>query len=244
MFFRKKEKKLDEKFLPVHIAIIPDGNGRWAKKRGLPRSAGHREGSITLKRIVKFCSKLGLKYMTIYVFSTENWNRPANEVDSLMSLLLDFLKNAENELDGSNVRIKVIGREKGLSPVLIKEIQRVEKITEGNTGLWLNIALNYGGRNEIVTAVKNLSNEVAEGKLKPEDIDETTIANRLYTSGMPDPDLLIRTSGEKRSSNFLLWQLAYAEFWYTDVLWPDFKEEDILEAIKDFQKRNRRFGGV
>jgi len=242
--FKIKKLELDKNKLPIHIAIIPDGNGRWAKKRGMPRSAGHREGAKTLKKIVKFCAQLGIKYMTIYVFSTENWKRPKSEVDDLMSLLLEFLKNAEAELEGSNVRIKVIGRIEDLSEELQREISRVEKHTDGNTGLCLNIALNYGGRDEIVSAVKKIAREVAEGRLKPGDINENTISDMLYTSKIPDPDLLIRTSGEKRSSNFLLWQLAYTEFWYTNVLWPDFSEENMVEAICDFQNRNRRFGGI
>jgi len=242
--FNKKKLQLDKSKLPVHIAIIPDGNGRWAKQRGMPRSAGHREGAKTLKRIVKFCAQLGIKYMTVYVFSTENWKRPKSEVDDLMSLLLEFLRNAEAELEGSNVRIKVIGRIKDLSDELQREIRRVEKHTEGNTGLCLNIALNYGGRDEIVTAMKKIAREVEKGRLKPDDIDEDVISCSLYTSNIPDPDLLIRTSGEKRSSNFLLWQVAYAEFWYTSVLWPDFSENDMVEAICDFQNRNRRFGGI
>lgn len=242
--FRKKELELDRNKLPVHIAIIPDGNGRWAQRRGLPRSAGHRAGTNTLRNVVRFCDKIGIKYLTVYTFSTENWKRPKNEVDALMSLLLEFLKNAENELRGTQVRIKTVGNIKGLSVELQNEIKRVESLTRHRTGLVLNIALNYGGKDEIICAVKNVVNDVNNGQLKPEDINMQTFSDRLYTAGMPDPDLLIRTSGEKRSSNFLLWQLAYTEFWYTDVLWPDFKEEHILEAVKDFQNRGRRFGGI
>jgi len=243
--FRKKSKAMiDVKTLPVHIAIIPDGNGRWAKKRGLPRNAGHREGSNTLKTIVKYCAKLGIKYMTVYTFSTENWKRPKSEVDGLMSLLKEFLRNAENELSGSNVRIKVIGDISVLSAELQSEIARVEKMTEKNTGLMLNIALNYGGRDEIVFAVKQIGKEIAEGKLRLSDIDSNLISEKLYTGGIPDPDLIIRTSGEKRSSNFLLWQSAYSEYWYTNVLWPDFRPDDLREAISDYQQRNRRFGGI
>lgn len=230
--------------LPVHIAIIMDGNGRWAKKRGLPRNFGHREGSNTLKRIVKFCNGIGIKYMTVYAFSTENWNRPKSEVDTLMSLLLEYLKNADKELAGQNIRIRVIGEKTRLNEEIKNEITRVEKSTVGNTGLNLNIALNYGSRNEIVHAVKEIAKDVKLGKLKIEDINESALESRLYTACIPDPDLLIRTSGEERLSNFLLWQLAYTEFWYTDVLWPDFTKEHILEAIKVYQSRNRRFGGV
>lgn len=242
--FRKKQAKANESNLPVHIAIIPDGNGRWAKKRGLPRSAGHKQGSYTLKRIVKFSNNLGIKYLTIFTFSTENWKRPKSEVEALMTLLLEFLRNAEKELEGANVRIRVIGDVKKLSEELQTEIARVEKLTADNDGLVLNIALNYGGRDEILHAVKDIAEDVGNGRLKLEDINDILFSSRLYTAGIPDPDLLIRTSGEKRASNFLLWQLSYAEFWYTDVLWPDFQESDLLTAIDEFKKRNRRYGGV
>lgn len=243
LFARKKE---DDQFtmVPLHIAIIPDGNGRWAKKRGLPRSVGHREGSMTLKKIVIYCSKIGVKHLTVYAFSTENWKRPQNEVDALMSLLLEFLRNAEKELDGSNVKIKVIGDVKGLPDELQKEILRVEKLTSVNTGLCLNIALNYGSRLEILSAVKELAQKVKENKISVEQIDERQFEQSLYTHNIPDPDLLIRTSGEQRISNYLLWQCAYTEFWFTKELWPDVKENHIAEAIKAYEKRNRRYGGI
>jgi len=244
-----KKKKLadtiiDKSKLPVHIAIIMDGNGRWAKRRGLSRSVGHKEGSKTLKKIVKYCDTLGIKYLTVYAFSTENWKRPKDEVDTLMSLLLEYLKNAEKELGGNSVRIRVIGNIKGLSPEIQNEIERVTKSTEKNTGICLNIALNYGSRSEITEAVKEIAKDVKKGMVEISDIDENVISSRLYTSGIPDPDLLIRTSGEMRISNFLLWQSAYSEFWYTNVLWPDFSEADLLQAIADYQVRNRRYGGV
>jgi undecaprenyl diphosphate synthase len=240
------QKKIDEEFkaVPQHIAIIPDGNGRWAKKRGLPRSVGHREGSMTLKRIVIYCSKIGVKYLTVYAFSTENWKRPQSEVDALMNLLLEFLRNAEKELEGSNVRIRVIGDILGLPEELQKEIARVEKFTGVNNGLSLNIALNYGSKLEILHAVKSIAAESKEGKLSIEDIDEKHIEQHLYTRGIPDPDLLIRTSGEQRISNYMLWQCAYTEFWFTSELWPDVKESHIAEAITAYEKRNRRYGGV
>lgn len=247
LFGRKskmKGKEIDKNRLPVHIAIIPDGNGRWATRRGMPRSAGHREGANNLKNIVKYCNNLGVTYVTFYAFSTENWSRPKEEVDALMSLLLEFLKNADKELEGSNIRIKVIGDISRLSKELQTEIKRVVESTKVNTGLNLVFALNYGGRDEIVNAVRRIAQDVQGGRLRPEDIDEETFSRRLYTSEMPDPELLIRTSGEKRSSNFLLWQSAYTEFWYTDKLWPDFTEKDMEEAIIDFQNRNRRFGGI
>ncbi len=241
---KRKGKEIDKNRLPVHIAIIPDGNGRWATRRGMPRSAGHREGANNLKNIVKYCNNLGVTYVTFYAFSTENWSRPKEEVDALMSLLLEFLKNADKELEGSNIRIKVIGDISRLSKELQTEIKRVVESTKVNTGLNLVFALNYGGRDEIVNAVRRIAQDVQGGRLRPEDIDEETFSRRLYTSEMPDPELLIRTSGEKRSSNFLLWQSAYTEFWYTDKLWPDFTEKDMEEAIIDFQNRNRRFGGI
>ncbi len=247
-FFNKlfPQKKLDNDFqcIPQHIAIIPDGNGRWAKKRGLPRNVGHREGSMTLKKVVIYCSKVGVKHLTVYAFSTENWKRPKSEVDALMNLLLEFLRNAERELDGSNVRIKVIGDINGLPEELQNEITRVEKMTSVNNGLNLNIALNYGSRFEILHAVKNIAKEIKDGKLTINDIDENQMEQHLYTKGIPEPDLLIRTSGEQRISNYLLWQCAYTEFWFTDTLWPDVNESHIAEAIKAFEKRNRRYGGI
>ena len=235
---------MDKSRLPVHIAIIPDGNGRWAKKRGLPRTVGHRSGSENIKNIVKFCSELGIKYLTFYAFSTENWSRPRSEVDTLMSLLLEYLRNAEKELDGSNVRIRVVGKISGLPPEFRQEIPRVERLTKNNSGLNLVMALNYGARDEILAAVKHIAREVRDGNVEPEEIDEALISGRLYTAGIPDPDLIIRTSGEKRSSNFLLWQSAYSEFCFTDVLWPDFGERHLTEALKEYQNRSRRFGGI
>lgn len=242
--FAEKKEDTGFKAVPEHIAIIPDGNGRWAKKRGLPRSVGHREGSMTLKKIVIYCSKIGVKYLTVYAFSTENWKRPQSEVDALMSLLLEFLRNAEKELDGSNVRIKVIGDINGLPGELQKEIARVEKLTSINSGLILNIALNYGSKLEMISAVKKIAKKVKDNKLSIDKIDEKEFESCLYTSGTPDPDLLIRTSGEQRISNYLLWQCAYTEFWFTKELWPDVNEKHIEEAIRAFEKRNRRFGGV
>jgi len=244
LFKNKKEVEIDTNRLPVHIAIIMDGNGRWAQKRGLTRSIGHREGSGTLKKLVGFCDDIGIKYLTVYAFSTENWKRPENEVNSLMSLLLNYLKNAEKELGGRNIRIRVIGDIKGLSGEIQEEIERVTISTRNNKGLTLNIALNYGSRDEMVSALKRMVQEAKEGKLGIEEINEIMITDRLYTTGIPDPDLLIRTGGEKRLSNFLLWQSAYTELWFSDELWPDFSEEHILEAIKEFQKRNRRYGGI
>lgn len=243
-FFTQKKINEDLKAVPNHIAIIPDGNGRWAKKRGLPRSIGHREGSMTLKKIVIYCSKIGVKYLTIYAFSTENWKRPQSEVDTLMNLLLEFLRNAEKELDGSNVSIKVIGDVNGLPNELQQEIIRVQELTSVNDGLCLNIALNYGSRSEMLHAVIEIAKKVKDNKLLIDEIDESEFESCLYTADIPDPDLLIRTSGEQRISNYLLWQCAYTEFWFTKELWPDVNESHILEAIRAYEKRNRRFGGV
>ncbi len=244
-FFSEKNKIIKEfKVVPNHIAIIPDGNGRWAKKRGLPRNIGHREGSMNIKRIVIYCSKIKVKYLTFYAFSTENWRRPQGEVDALLKLLMEFLRKAEKELEGSNVKIRVIGDVNGLPEELQKEIVRVEKFTSSNDGLNLNIALNYGSRLEMLHAVKEISKKVKENKLSINDIDERQFENCLYTAGIPDPDLLIRTSGEQRISNYLLWQCAYSELWFTDALWPDVNESHIAEAIMDYGKRSRRYGGL
>ena len=230
--------------VPAHIAIIMDGNGRWAAKRGLPRSVGHREGANTLRRIVKASDAAGVKYLTVYAFSTENWTRPKDEVDTLMSLLLEFLKNADREIAGRNIRILVIGSEEGLSEEIKSEIDALEARTKNNSGLTLVIALNYGGRNEITDAVKRIFRDFEKGVLKPDDINEGLISSYLYTAGIPDPDLIIRPSGESRLSNFMLWQASYSEFWYSDILWPDFTANDLTQAISDYQRRNRRFGGI
>ncbi len=250
LFFGKKNKKTGGAIpaqhgqVPEHIAIIMDGNGRWAAKRGLPRSAGHREGANTLKRIVIAGNDIGIKYLTVYAFSTENWARPKDEVDTLMSLLLEFLKNADKEIAGRNIRILVIGSSEGLSAEIKNEISNLTVNTAGNTGLTLVIALNYGSRGEITNAVKRISREVKKGSLRPEEINEKLVSSYLYTSGIPDPDLIIRPSGESRLSNFLLWQASYAEFWYSDILWPEFTKDHLLQAISDYNKRNRRFGGI
>lgn len=242
--FKKRINDIIPEKLPLHIAVIMDGNGRWAQKRNMPRIMGHREGAVALKRIARFCGKIGIKYLTVYAFSTENWNRSKAEVDGLMDLLLEYLKNADREIGQDNVRIRVIGNISRLPVEIQNEILRVTKNTESNDGLNLIIALNYGGRDEIVNAVKSIVSDAVEGKLKPGDITEETVSGRLYTAGIPDPDLIIRPSGEKRISNFLLWQSSYSEYWFSNILWPDFSENDLMEAILDFQKRNRRYGGV
>jgi len=230
--------------LPHHIAIIMDGNGRWAQKRALPRSMGHRAGVEALRKIVKTCSKLEIQALTVYAFSTENWKRPKNEVKVLMTLLTEYLKKELQELHQNNVIIRTMGKIKDLPLEAQYELARAMERTRDNTGLTLNLALNYGGRSEIIEAVKDLSKEVLNGKLRIEEIDEQRFSETLCTRGLPDPDLLIRTSGEMRLSNFLLWQLAYTEIVVVEELWPDFGEKALLEAIKAYQKRDRRFGGI
>lgn len=247
LFGKKKNKKatgVDYSCLPEHIGVIMDGNGRWAKKRGLPRSAGHSAGADTLKKIVTECNKMGIKYITVYAFSTENWKRPKDEVDYLMNLLMDYLVNAETTLAGENVVIKAIGLREQLSEELQKQIKKTEEFTKNNSGIVMNIALNYGAREELVRAMKNIATKVKDGTVDIDDINADLISDNLYTENQPDPDLIIRTSGEERISNFLLWQLAYSELWFTNKLWPDFSIADLHQAIIDYQSRNRRYGGV
>lgn len=231
--------------LPEHIGIIMDGNGRWAKKRALPRKYGHREGAKAFRKIVEYCDKIGLHYLTVYAFSTENWKRPKDEVDSIMQLLEQYIDEAfdhKNESDG--VRTKFIGDISALSPVLQEKIKRIEALGEGKSGLLVNVALNYGGRHELVHSMRALAEMVRDQKIAPEEIDEAMVSDHLYTAGQPDPDLIIRPSGEERLSNFLIWQAAYSEFVFMDVLWPDFKPEHLEEAIRIFNQRHRRFGGI
>lgn len=246
MFFKRRKisKQLDIDNLPKHVAIIMDGNGRWAKKRGLPRSAGHKAGAKTLETITRYAGNLGIRFLTVYAFSTENWKRPKAEVDALMELLCEYLSNYKKLIGDDNIRICVLGSRNGLSDEILEKIAVVEKATEKNDGLTLNLALNYGSREEITAAVKGLCAKAERGELKAEKVNEALISSSLYTSHCPEPDLIIRPSGEKRLSNFLLWQSAYSEFWFSDINWPDFKPSDLDRAIIDFQKRNRRFGGV
>ena len=246
MFFKKKKanREIDYNNLPKHIGIIMDGNGRWAKKRGLPRSAGHSAGAESLKKIVTHANKIGIKYITVYAFSTENWKRPKEEVDYLMNLLLNYLRDAEKTLAGENVVIRAIGSRAELSEEIQEQIIKTENFTKDNTGIIMNIAVNYGSREEITTAVKSICSDAVSGRISTGDITPRMISDNLYTKDQPDPDLIIRTSGEERISNFLLWQLAYSELWFTDKLWPDFTVKDLDEAICDFQNRGRRFGGV
>ena len=246
MFFRKKKsiETLDPSNIPQHIGIIMDGNGRWAKAKGLPRSAGHHAGAETLKKIVKYCNKIGVKCVTAYAFSTENWNRPKAEVDALMELLYNYLQQVEEQFGGTNVILKVIGDRSALSDKINAAIDHAEEYTSKNTGLILNVALNYGGRAEITDAAKALAEKIANGKRTLKDVSEKDLTELMYTRGLPEVDLIIRPSGEYRLSNFLLWQAAYAEFWFSNINWPDFSEKDMYQAILDYQKRNRRFGKV
>ena len=243
-FGRRNRTEVDLENLPVHIGIIMDGNGRWAKRRGLPRTAGHAAGAKTFEKIVEYAGNMGIKIVTVYAFSTENWRRPKEEIDMLMSLLEDYLDNGLTRLAGRDVKIHFIGDESAFSEDFQIKIRHMEKATENNGGLLLNVALNYGGRREITLAVRKIAKLCAEGKLSAEDIDEKTIENYLDTSGQHDPDLIIRPSGEYRLSNFLMWQSAYSELWFDNVLWPDFSENDLRRAVHDYQRRSRRFGGV
>lgn len=240
----KDEIIIDKKTVPKHIAIIMDGNGRWAKAKNLPRTFGHKAGVETIRDIVKECNELGVKYLTLYAFSTENWKRPKDEVGTLMSLLVEYLKGEFDELNRNNVVINNIGNISKLPEVCQKELLSAYERTKNNTGLTLNLALNYGGRNDIIQAFKGMHNDIEEGKFTVEDIDDCKVSEYLYTKGIPDPELMIRTSGEQRLSNYLLWQLAYAEFWFTDTFWPDFTKKELRKAIYDYQNRDRRFGGV
>lgn len=240
LFSKKDTKNIDEKVefsvLPEHIGIIMDGNGRWAKKRGLPRSAGHKAGAEVFRAIAKECGRLGIKHATFYAFSTENWRRSKDEVDALMRLLKEYLLEAKEDVAGAeNNRLRFIGLRDGISDELLKLIDEAEEDTKNNTGCEINVAFNYGGRQEIVHAVNSL---IRQGKTQ---ITEQDISDNIYT--VADCDLIIRPSGEQRLSNFLLWQAAYSEFWYSDVLWPDFTKYDLYDALREFENRNRRFGG-
>ncbi|MFP9127907.1 isoprenyl transferase [Niallia sp. BSM11] len=236
--------KIKQQKVPEHVAIIMDGNGRWAKKRKLPRIAGHHEGMKCVKRITKMADDLGIKVLTLYAFSTENWKRPKTEVDYIMSLPEQFLGTFLPELIEKNVRVTAIGYKEKLPEHTLKALDNAVEKTKNNTGLNLNFALNYGSRSEILQAVSNIVKDCQNGSMEAKDITEEVFSSYLMTGGLNDPDLLIRTSGEIRISNFMLWQLAYTELWFTDVLWPDFKEEHLIEAIEVFQSRQRRFGGV
>lgn len=237
-------KKIDPDRLPVHVAVIMDGNGRWAKRRYLPRVEGHRRGIQSVREIVEVSARLGLKVLTLYAFSIENWKRPRSEVNTLMRLLREYLHRELETLQKNNIKFQVIGRWHELPPKVVQDLEWGMKETSGNTGLLFNIALNYGGRTELVDAFQQIFKEWSGNGHGPMAVTEEIISKHLYTSGIPDPDLLIRTSGELRVSNFLLWQIAYSEIWVTDVLWPDFRKQHLYQAIIDYQKRERRYGGI
>lgn len=230
--------------IPAHIAIILDGNGRWAKAKGMPRNYGHAQGSKNVERICEEAYRMGVKYLTVYAFSTENWNRPKDEVDALMKLLRNYMKTCLKTAAKNDMKVRVIGDKAGLDEDIRTRIEELEEATKDNGGLNFQIALNYGSRDEIVRAVRRVSEDVKEGKVKPEDIDEKMFETYLDTHGIPDPDLMIRTSGELRLSNYLLWQLAYTEFYFTDIPWPDFTKEELSKAIEQYNRRDRRYGGV
>ena len=235
---------LDKNNIPQHVAIIMDGNGRWARQRGLSRSAGHRVGIKRIKEIVKSASELGIKIITIFAFSTENWQRPRREVNMLMRAFFNFLNNEIGELHKNNIRFQTIGRDKPLQPEIIRRIREAEKLTAKNTGLTVVLALNYGGRAEIVDAAKQFAQSVYSGEYRPSQLDEKIFSDFLYAPSLPEPDLLIRTSGEIRISNFLLWELAYTELYFTEKYWPDFTKDDLIKAVSEYRKRQRRFGRV
>lgn len=232
------------KNVPEHVAIILDGNGRWAKKRGMPRNYGHVQGAKNVEVICRAAHNMGIKYLTVYAFSTENWSRPQDEVDALMKLLNQYMKNCQKTAKKNNMKVRVIGDKSGLSEPIQREIAALEEATKDYDGLNFTIALNYGGRDELTRAVKKIAVSVKNGEMDPEDITEQTIGDFLDTAGLPDPDLMIRTSYELRISNYLLWQLAYSEFYFTEVPWPDFDEKELQKAVEAYGQRERRFGKV
>ena len=233
---------LEKEKLPKHIAIIMDGNRRWAKAKGKPAGFGHKEGAKVLEKIVRYANKIGIEHITVYAFSTENWKRAKEEVSTLMALFQSYLDDYSKRADSENIKVKIIGNRKGLSAKMISSIEKCMERTKNNTGIVFNIALNYGGREELLNVTHQIAEDVKKGILQPEEITEKDIEKYLYTKGQPDPDLLIRTSGEKRLSNFLPWQLSYSEFLFIDKNWPDFTEEDLNYAIEEYQKRTRKFG--
>ena len=237
-------ENLSKLYIPEHVGIIMDGNGRWAKKRGLPRSVGHKYGAENFRKITRYISKTGVKILTLYAFSTENWKRPAEEVNALMKLFYQYLVDSLTDFREDDIKVVFIGDRSAFNPKLIELINETEEVAKDRKGMLLNIAMNYGARDEILHAVKSLCSDVKDNKINIEDITCDDISSRLYTGGEPDPDLIIRTGGEYRLSNFMLYQAAYSEFYSTDTLWPDFKADDFDKAIIEFNKRNRRYGGV
>ena len=230
--------------LPRHIAVIMDGNGRWAQQRGLPRVEGHRRGVASVRAIVEESARLGVEQLTLYCLSSENWKRPKRELDFLLRLLEQYVIEERSEIMRQNLRFAMIGRHEGLTPGVLREVQKTLDVSQQNAGMCLCLAVNYGSRSELTDAVQRIAQEVAAGTLAPAEINEETISSRLYTAGMPDPDLVIRTAGEMRISNFLLWQISYAELWVTEKCWPEFRRPDLIAALKDYAGRDRRFGGL
>ena len=233
---------IDKENMPRHIAIIMDGNRRWAKAKGMPANFGHKEGAKTLEKIVRYANKIGLEYITVYAFSTENWKRAEEEVKALMFLFQSYLNDYSKRADSENIKVQFLGNKDELSPKMQKSMEDCVERTKNNTGVTFNIAINYGGRDEIVKAIKEIASKVKDNTISIDDIDEQLVSNSLYTKGQPDPDLLIRTSGEKRLSNFLPWQLVYSEYLFVEKNWPDFTEDDLDRAIEEYQKRTRKFG--
>ena len=244
LVFDCRDEEEKDMNVPQHVAIILDGNGRWAKSKGMPRNYGHAQGSKNVERICEDAYKMGIKYLTVYAFSTENWSRPKGEVDALMTLLRNYMKTCLNTAKKNRMKVRIIGDKTGLDPDIQTRIRELEEASKDNDGLNFTIAINYGSRDEIARAVRHISEDVAAGKLDPTSVTEETISNYLDTAGIPDPDLLIRTSGELRLSNFLMWQLAYTEFYFTNTPWPDFTKEELAEAIEKYNSRDRRYGGV
>jgi undecaprenyl diphosphate synthase len=235
-------KEIDPAKLPEHIAIIMDGNGRWAQRHAMGRVLGHRQGAESVRSVTRACRRIGIRWLTLYAFSVENWLRPATEVTALMNLLRQYLEKETREMMDQGIRLTAIGNLQALDPAVLAKLQETIDKTAGNREMVLNLALSYSGRDEIAAAAQKMAGDVLAGKVKPADITRELLAQYLYTQGMPDPDLLIRTGGEYRVSNFLLWQMAYTEFYFTDILWPDFREDDLLSAIAEYQQRERRFG--
>jgi len=241
---KQLKSEIDMENLPKHIAIIMDGNGRWAKKRFLPRNFGHQEGMERVIEIVKVSADLGIKHLSLYAFSTENWKRPAEEVQGLMKILVQYIRRELDKLHKNNIKLQIMGDIEKLPELAKKEVIKAIEKTSNNKGMILNIGLNYGARDEIVLGIKKILKDIEMGKMSIDDLDRIKLSDYLYTKGQPDPDLLIRPSGELRLSNFMLYQIAYTEFWFSDILWPDFTEKHLLLSIIDYQKRNRRFGGI
>jgi undecaprenyl diphosphate synthase len=241
---RLADAGLDPERLPAHIAVIMDGNGRWARQRGQPRVAGHAQGVASVRQTVEECCRLGVHQLTLFCLSSENWKRPKTELDFLMALLEQYLIEERAEILGQNIRFSTIGRRADLPPAVLKEIDENIRLSRDNTGMGLCLAINYGARTELIDAVRSIAEQARAGTLRPDEVDEAVIASSLYTAGMPDPDLLIRTAGEMRVSNFLLWQISYAELWVTERCWPDFDRDTLHQALKDYARRERRFGGL